>query len=497
MNMTDTKAAASCPLCCNEFSRADVLYPIHCPTIQCHFQYCMKCIESLISSSNDGYAEASDGSYQVKISIRCPMCRAPYRTPNQSHHLPGGQCSPTGASNSIVNAILQLRQAASIQIPSAKSCNRTNDSDLSASELAQRNQFIMNTATSTTTIIKELKDAITTVQQYYDSIDHKDCGTVPALPWEDWEQYIQMLQRQEQEQQKLQLSNMSLSSNQKGTRLDEGTNVSAASQPVMTISRDPTLFMGLDELLTYDEQEFITHMFISGDAELIAQAANLLHSIMCTMMMEQQQQQPHPSKNNNNGTSTAKASTSIKKQKTMAQLDHEQKIRKKFPIPNHMPRVVTIPPYNPLNCGKNPPIKFVPPPKPPPPPKAVKVSTPTAAAAQPTESLPPQRQPPIAVKHNNELMLASVNGVAGRVGLRRGDIITHVNQERVSTFSEYTIAVQYALEQQQQPSPPDPPLSPNATAASMSITVNANEETAQQLLKRAQQMQQQNVRFHC
>ena len=181
----------------------------------------------------------------------------------------------------------------------------------------------------------------------------------------------------------------------------------------------------------------------------------------------------------------------------MAQLDHEQKIRKKFPIPNHMPRVVTIPPYNPLNCGKNPPIKFVPPPKPPPPPKAVKVSTPTAAAAQPTETLPPQRQPPIAVKHNNELMLASVNGVAGRVGLRRGDIITHVNQERVSTFSEYTIAVQYALEQQQQPSPPDPPLSPNTTATSMSITVNANEETAQQLLKRAQQMQQQNVRFHC
>jgi hypothetical protein len=546
---TTNTAGSACPLCCNEFSKADLLYPIHCPTTQCHFQYCMNCIESLINSSNDGYTEASDGSYQVKISIRCPMCRAPYRTPNHPTTQLLGVVSPTAASNAIVGAILKLRQAASIPIPSATTSttnggkNNTNDSDLSASQLAQRNHFIMNSATittttgatgngckgsassnTTTTIIKELKDAIMTVQQYYDSIDHKDCGTVPSLPWEDWEQYIQTLQRQEQQQQKLQLSNMSISSNHKSNVSDEGP-VATASQPqsLLMISRDPTLFMGLDELLTYDEQEFITHMFISGDAELIAQAAHLLHSIMCTMMSQQSNSQPSKDVNSNNSNSshrststtmTAAKTNTTKKPKTMAQLDHEQKIRKKFPLPNHMPRVVTIQPYNPLNC-KNPPIKFVPTPKqpsrPPPPQKthspidntaatatatanSINAATPTTTTPAPVKQIPPSTKAP---SHATELTLASVNGIAGRVGLRRGDIITHVNNERVSTFSEYTIAVQYALEQQEQQIPFIPEHRTGQQPAAMTITVNANADTAQQLLQRAQQMQQQNVRFHC
>ncbi len=39
----------------------------------------------------------------------------------------------------------------------------------------------------------------------------------------------------------------------------------------------------------------------------------------------------------------------------------------------------------------------------------------------------PNRRNGINYDGNNELMLASVNGVAGRVGLFRGGIITHVN----------------------------------------------------------------------
>jgi S1-C subfamily serine protease len=72
-----------------------------------------------------------------------------------------------------------------------------------------------------------------------------------------------------------------------------------------------------------------------------------------------------------------------------------------------------------------------------------------------------------------------VQGIAGRVGLRRGDTVTHVNGDRVTTFSEYTIALQYAY-----------------SDASVLITVNANEAVAQQLSQRSQQMKEQNVRFH-
>ena len=483
------------------------MYPIHCPTTQCQFQYCMKCMESFIHSSNDGYTEASDGSYQVKVSIRCPMCRAPYRTPSQQHASVAIMAisSPSStASNAIVYAILKLRQAASIHIPTTSTKHNTNyntnDSDLSASQLAQRNQFLMNyqnnnnnsnnnsisnNSNNTTNIIPELKDAIATVQHYYDSIDCKDCGTVPSLPWDDWEQYIQTLQQQELQQQQIQLSNMSLSS--QGSSNNKNTTFTSLSSETSTtlISRDPTLFMGLDELLTYDEQEFITHMFISGDAELLAQAAYLLHSIMCTMMIQQQTSTTSAKDSiTNSATKPNTTTTTTKKQKTMAQLEHEQKIRKKFPVPQHMPRVVTIPPYNPLlTNSKQTLIKFIPTP----PPSRRPPSTTTTAATTPSP-----------------LTLVGVNGIAGRVGLRRGDVITHVNQERVHTFGEYTIAVQYALEQQQQqecdvPQPPSPRhglQSSSPSSSVMAITVNANDDIAQQLQVRAQQMQLQNVRFH-
>ena len=170
----------------------------------------------------------------------------------------------------------------------------------------------------------------------------------------------------------------------------------------------------------------------------------------------------------------------------MAQLDHEQKIRKKFPLPHHMPRVVTIPPYNPLlQNGRNAIIKFVP--VPPSATSKVSAKPPSNATTPETNHNTPK------TTANAELTLAGVNGVAGRVGLRRGDIITHVNQERVRTFSEYTIAVQYALEQE---APHEPRNITTAAAPAMTITVNATDEIAQQLFVRAQQMQQQNIRFH-
>jgi hypothetical protein len=287
-------------------------------------------------------------------------------------------------------------------------------------------------------------------------------------------------------QQQQQPTTTTTTSSSTGSHTATTTSTTPTTSTITTLSRDPTLFMGLDELLTYDEQEFITHMFISGDVELIAQAAYLLHSIMCTMMTtpsisSSSSKDNHPTRPNN---STTTNHNNKKPSKTMAQLEHEQKIRKKFPLPNHMPRVVTIPPYNPLvqlnhRNKQQIPIKFIP--------------IPSSSKQQPSPQSQQQQQ------QQHELTLAGVNGIAGRVGLRRGDIITHVNQERVHTFSEYTIAVQYALEQQEQEQQSESQPTPSSGSTmtnTMTITVNANEEIAQQLYARAQQMQQQNVRFH-
>jgi hypothetical protein len=400
----------------------------------------------------DEYSMASDGSNQVKVSLRCPMCRVPYRTSSQStgtSSATNGFDTSLSSSTDIARAILQLRTAASISIPSyiisAAASGRNavtdedcypsanNDSELTASALAQRSRFLQQLHW------KDLKDAVVLVQQYFDTIEEKDCGTVPPLNWELWKLYIEHYQNQQQ-QSAIRPSSSNLSEDSKGIP-DIGATV---------LSRDPTLFLGgLDELLNPDEQEYITRMLVSGVAETVAQAAYILHS-----MVDVATKTSSPATNQRNR---------VANKKSIAQLEHEKKVRQRFPLPTHMPRVVSIPPYNPLDGNpKQVPLKFAVP------------STKSSSNRSRNSAAPAADATPLPA-----LVVAHVQGIAGRVGLRRGDTVTHVNGDRVTTFSEYTIALQYAY-----------------SDASVLITVNANEAVAQQLLQRSQQMKEQNIRFH-
>jgi hypothetical protein len=56
-------------------SRADLDHPIQCLS-QCGFNFCVACIEGLIKSSKDDYMEASDGNNHVKVFLNCPQCRS-------------------------------------------------------------------------------------------------------------------------------------------------------------------------------------------------------------------------------------------------------------------------------------------------------------------------------------------------------------------------------------------------------------------------------------
>jgi hypothetical protein len=76
------------------------------------------------------------------------------------------------------------------------------------------------------------------------------------------------------------------------------------------------------------------------------------------------------------------------------------------------------------------------------------------------------------------LALYGIKGPAGRVGLRIGDIVTHVNGELVSTPDEFAEALQLATHK-----------------SSFWLLVNADEGTAYHLQKRAITMQREKVKF--
>lgn len=416
----DTDSSSDCPLCCSPLSIADRLYPLHCPTAACHFQFCADCLQKLRRSASDGYAEASDGSRQVKVALRCPMCRGAYRNVTDEFI----------SAAVIVGAALKLRCAATIPLPgggggssTAAAPHHCPDSQLSATALSARNVFLQDTSW------KELQDAASILQHYHDSIDGKDCGTVPHLDWDAWRVFLERHQQAS--------SSSSSSPRHHGESVGDGLDV---------LSRDPTLFLGLEDMLTTDEQEFITSMLVSGEAETVAQAAHLLHSIVD---MAASRQAAATVRQLSNFTASA------------AQVEHQVKVRKRFPLLPNMPQAVTLPVFNPLD--KNPPLNFV------------KKDAKVAAHAAPV----------------SELTLAGVRGPAGKVGLRRGDVVTHVAGERVSTMMEFIVAMQLMQHQ-----PLEEPQQQQQQYKSVQVTVNANEDAARRLKERAQEMKKQGIRFH-
>ena len=138
-----------CPLCCEPMSDADRSYPLNCKTETCYFDYCRSCIQKLFNASSQDYSEASDGSQQVKISLQCPQCRAPYeyRDTTTQH------CVIRSAD--VVQAVLDLRLAAATPLP-----NKVADHELSSTVLSARTLFTEQTGHT------QLRQAIHVLQQY-------------------------------------------------------------------------------------------------------------------------------------------------------------------------------------------------------------------------------------------------------------------------------------------------------------------------------------------
>jgi hypothetical protein len=195
-------------------------------------------------SAADGYSEASDGSNQLKVSVQCPQCRGKY-------------ASEIYSSQIIVHAVLMLRQAHSLSDTLG-----LVDSELPASALQTKHAFLRETS------LEDLQDAVRRLNTYHS--EHGVDSIVPPLDWEEWSKYLPATRDDSSNTYSLFATASAESSGSAGI----------SQRPFL----DATLFMGLEELMSRDEQEFVSEMLCSGKAELLQQAAHILHGILHVTM---------------------------------------------------------------------------------------------------------------------------------------------------------------------------------------------------------------------
>lgn len=326
---------------------------------------------------------ASDGSNQVKVHFKCPQCREKY------------QCS-TFSSEIVVQSVLLLREASALE-PSLL----VADSGLTATILNRRNLFLKSVS------MEHLRDAMRRLQVYVEEVGKE--SEFPPLDWELWCPLI--------------------------AETSEGLSLPAAvlsplqqQQQQQQQWSDPTLFYGLDELMTRDEQEFVTHLMVQGKPELLSQGAYILHGIL-DMTTNRNVTQPSSFRSN-----TMNAPRAQPIDPTVL-----QRIRKRYPLPPRMPRCVRMPRYD-LN-GRAKPLKF---------------------------------------EKDDKLSLVQVRGPAGQLGLRKGDVVTHINGENVNSFTDFEAALQQNGDSDD----------------NFWLVVNCDEETAKALQERYQKMTREKVHFN-
>jgi len=347
-----------CPICCDDLTESDQLFKLDCPTKTCNYNYCVDCITQFLKSAKDGYQEASDGSRQVKISVCCPQCRSKYKSDKYSSEI-------------IVESVLLLRQAHSLS-----DRMHQGDSELSATELGQKYSFLH------TTSLEHLHDAHRRLQIYHDEIGKEP---VPPLDWNKWKNVLP----------------------------DKKANSRKSSMFI-----DPTLFLGLEDFMTAEEQIYVTQLLTCGNNEGLAQAAFILHSVLQVVATRQ-------------AKLAVQALSSFSQKPTF----DTHKIRKLFPLPNRMPRCVVLPVYDPEGSKRL--LKF----------------------------------------KQDSLELAQVRGPAGQSGLRKGDLVTHVQGEAVETAERFQQVLLRLYTEEE----------------NFMVVVNADGETAQALEERAQKMRKAKV----
>jgi hypothetical protein len=233
--------------------------------------------------------------------------------------------------------------------------------------------------------------------------------------------------------------------------VDETDEASGQSSPRNTTEStfcDATLFFGLDDCMGTDEQAFVTQLLTSGQEEKLAQAALILNGML---------------KLYTSGAQVSRGMAKLTLAQTQQAFEIKEKTKKRFPLPNHMPGYVSVPVFKNTKTF----LKFV---------DTDWDGKIVASNAQSQKifdrvyskyELPKESRKVVAIK--------SVGGAAGRVGLRKADIVTHINDQEWEGTAQELVEEIHRLHEANSDS-------------EFSMTVNASQETAKFLQLRCKLM---------
>ena len=226
-----------CPICLDAMRPEDLGHILQCER-HCGFNMCKNCIGSLITSSKDDFQMASDGNLHVKVYLHCPNCRS-------------------DLSQSIRHTLL-LRKVSEVRFL------KTPESEWTSSQVRLKN------AMHTTEVQKAIKHARIVEAEHFgeDAIDEEeDEDYFSSNNDSKMESYVE----------------------QWGVEADLSHGVHdsfvAPRPPAQTVREevirvDPTLFSGLDEVLTEDEREEVTKLMTRGKPIFLVRAAEILYNAL-------------------------------------------------------------------------------------------------------------------------------------------------------------------------------------------------------------------------
>ena len=226
---------SDCPICLEEFKDGEELFSLPCHS--CEFNFCSRCVETFVRSSQDDYQIASDGSRQVKVHIACPQCRSKYPMD--------------------IREVLLLRQAYILGTTIFdKEGKQHDDSELSATQLSLKRDFF-NSAKK-----RQVLNAYGLYLQVMDGQISTDLVENAEALWNRLFQGVPDLEEMPSEDGSENLV-AAASSESKSPR---------NRVPILDV--DISLFQGLEDCIgSQDEKVFLTQLLTSGDISKLAQAA--------------------------------------------------------------------------------------------------------------------------------------------------------------------------------------------------------------------------------
>lgn len=464
----------TCQICISDMTRADQLFPLHCPTKLCSFNVCLECIISMLLSEADGYQLASDGSNQLKFRVRCPNCCVRYSLPRRP-------------KQSIVPYVATLRQAYEV-----KDFLDKPDGILGADAVRRKRLFLKFTT------VQEVKEAVDVYEDYCEmmgkqaagSIDLADFLCLPRLKvhWGDPSLFQNGEEKRLSEAEQQFLTQLLCSGDP--DKVAQGVVSLQAMEkrrpkplsPLQESRQDTSEGEGGAAVTLMQPHDFISALFCGGNASLASTCGNMhstvnmddlisddnsltsqppLVSPLSTMATQTTFDEPLPEFNPNRPTSfsndellqrmfgvpnggenrtLSRAACSFRsmRQRTSSRLKGlptpELVVPEavELPLPNRMPRAADIPVYHPKGWYKS--LKF--------------------------EKM-----------DGTKLVIKEVSGRATKKGLRPGDVLTHFQSEAVLTKEQFNQQMEDLYKK-----------NPNTQC---SLVVNADREVADHLKTRA------------